>query len=144
VLGHVLYPLNTSDFSFFLLQAQSSKARIVALANAGQDTVNSIKQAAEFGIGAGGQRLAALQLTAAAVQGLGLEAAQGLVLTELSDGFFYARSRRRAASNLGIWSPEPLWWNIVRPEFDRRSMRRALCRCVPCNAIAPVGSFAKL
>jgi branched-chain amino acid transport system substrate-binding protein len=83
VLGHVLYPLNTPDFSSFLLQAQSSKAKIVALANAGQDTVNSIKQAAEFGLAAGGQRLAALMLTAAEVHGLGLEAAQGLVLTEI-------------------------------------------------------------
>jgi branched-chain amino acid transport system substrate-binding protein len=82
VLGHVLYPLNTPDFSSFLLQAQSSKAKIVALANAGQDTVNSVKQAAEFGIVAGGQRLAALLLTLAEVHGLGLQAAQGLVLTE--------------------------------------------------------------
>jgi branched-chain amino acid transport system substrate-binding protein len=82
VLGHVLYPLNTPDFSSFLLQAQSSKAKIAALANAGQDSVNSIKQAAEFGIGAGGQRLAALLLTLAEVHGLGLQAAQGLVLTE--------------------------------------------------------------
>ena len=64
VLGHVLYPLNTPDFSSFLLQAQSSKAKIVGLANAGPDAVNSIKQAAEFGIVAGGQRLAALLLTA--------------------------------------------------------------------------------
>jgi branched-chain amino acid transport system substrate-binding protein len=83
VLGHVLYPLNTPDFSSFLLQAQSSKAKIVGLANAGTDTVNSIKQAAEFGIVAGGQRLAALLMTAAEVHGLGLEAAQGLVLTEI-------------------------------------------------------------
>jgi branched-chain amino acid transport system substrate-binding protein len=82
VLGHVLYPLNASDFSSFLLQAQSSKAKIVGLANAGQDTINSIKQAAEFGIVTGGQRLAALLMTAAEVHGLGLEAAQGLVLTE--------------------------------------------------------------
>jgi branched-chain amino acid transport system substrate-binding protein len=82
VLGHVLYPLNPPDFSSFLLQAQSSKAKIVALANAGQDTVNSVKQAAEFGIVAGGQRLAALLLTLAEVHGLGLQAAQGLVLTE--------------------------------------------------------------
>ena len=64
VLGHVLYPLNAPDFSSFLLQAQSSKAKIVGLANAGTDTVNSIKQAAEFGIVAGGQRLAALLMTA--------------------------------------------------------------------------------
>ena len=82
VLGHVLYPLNASDFSSFLLQAQSSKAKIVGLANAGQDTVNSVKQAAEFGIVAGGQRLAALLMTLAEVHGLGLQAAQGLVLTE--------------------------------------------------------------
>ncbi len=82
VLGHVLYPLNAPDFSSFLLQAQSSKAKIVGLANAGTDAINSIKQAAEFGIVAGGQRLAALALTASEVHGLGLEAAHGLVLTE--------------------------------------------------------------
>ena len=82
VLGQVLYPLNAPDFSSFLFQAQSSKSKIVGLANAGTDTVNSIKQAAEFGIVAGGQRLAALLMTLAEVHGLGLEAAQGLVLTE--------------------------------------------------------------
>jgi branched-chain amino acid transport system substrate-binding protein len=82
VVGHVLHPLNTADFSSFLLQAQSSKAKIIGLANAGVDTVTSIKQAAEFGIVAGGQRLAALLMTAAEVHGLGLQAAQGLVLTE--------------------------------------------------------------
>ena len=77
VLGHVLYPLNTPDFSSFLLQAQSSKAKIVGLANAGPDAINSIKQAAEFGIVAGGQRLAALLLTAAEVHGLGLASRAG-------------------------------------------------------------------
>jgi branched-chain amino acid transport system substrate-binding protein len=82
VLGHVLFPLNTPDFSSFLLQAQSSKAKIVALATGGQDTVNLIKQAAEFGVVASGQRLATLLLTVAEVHGLGLEAAQGLLLTE--------------------------------------------------------------
>jgi branched-chain amino acid transport system substrate-binding protein len=82
VLGHVLFPLNTPDFSSFLLQAQSSKANIVALATGGQDVINAIKQAAEFGIGASGQRLAATLLTVAEVHGLGLEAAQGSVLTE--------------------------------------------------------------
>jgi branched-chain amino acid transport system substrate-binding protein len=82
VLGHVLYPLNAPDFSSFLLQAQSSKAKIVVLANAGTDVINSIKQAAEFGIVAGGQRLATLLLTVAEVHGLGLNASQGLVLTE--------------------------------------------------------------
>ncbi len=59
VLGHVLFPLNAPDFSSFLLQAQSSKAKIVALATGGQDVINAIKQAAEFGIVADGQRLAA-------------------------------------------------------------------------------------
>jgi branched-chain amino acid transport system substrate-binding protein len=82
VLGAVRIPLNSSDFSSFLLQAQSSKAKVIGLANAGLDTTNSIKQAAEFGIVKGGQKLAGLLLTLAEVHGLGLEAAQGLVLTE--------------------------------------------------------------
>ncbi|ABD85653.1 ABC transporter substrate-binding protein [Rhodopseudomonas palustris] len=82
VLGAVRHPLNSSDFSSFLLQAQSSKAKIVGLANAGLDTANSIKQASEFGIVAGGQKLAGLLMTLAEVHGLGLQAAQGLVLTE--------------------------------------------------------------
>ena len=82
VLGHVLFPLNTPDFSSFLLQGQSSKAKIVALAIGGQDVINAIKQAAEFGIGASGQRLAATLLTVSEVHGLGLKVAQGSVLTE--------------------------------------------------------------
>ncbi|MET4215357.1 branched-chain amino acid transport system substrate-binding protein [Bradyrhizobium sp. LB7.2] len=86
VVGSVRVPLNSSDFSSFLLQAQSSKAKIVGLANAGQDTTNSIKQAAEFGIVQGGQKLAGLLMTLAEVNGLGLQAAQGLVLTE---GFYW-------------------------------------------------------
>ena len=86
VLGSVRTPLNSSDFSSFLLQAQSSKAKIVGLANAGLDTTNSIKQAAEFGIVRGGQKLAALLMVLSDVYGLGLEAAQGLVLTE---GFYW-------------------------------------------------------
>ena len=89
VLGSVRIPLNSSDFSSFLLQAQSSKAKIIGLANAGLDTTNSIKQAAEFGIVAGGQKLAGLLLTLAEVHGLGLQAAQGLVLTE---GFYWDQS----------------------------------------------------
>src|SRR5438874_3447387 len=86
VVGSVRVPLNSSDFSSFLLQAQSSKAKIVGLANAGLDTTNSIKQAAEFGIVSGGQKLAGLLMTLAEVNGLGLQAAQGLVLTE---GFYW-------------------------------------------------------
>src|SRR6188508_1014435 len=81
VLGKVRHPLNTSDFSSFLLQAQSSKAKIVGLANAGGDTINSIKQAAEFGIVKGGQKLAGLLVFLSDVHGLGLDKAQGLILT---------------------------------------------------------------
>ena len=88
VLGSVRVPLNSSDFSSFLLQAQSSKAKVIGLANAGLDTTNSIKQAAEFGIVKSGQRLAGLLMTISEVNGLGLEAAQGLVLTE---GFYWDR-----------------------------------------------------
>jgi branched-chain amino acid transport system substrate-binding protein len=83
VVGAVRHPLNSSDFSSFILQAQSSGAKVVGLANAGLDTANAIKQAAEFGVTQGGkQRIAALLFTLAEVHGLGLQAAQGLVLTE--------------------------------------------------------------
>jgi branched-chain amino acid transport system substrate-binding protein len=82
VLGAVKHPINTSDFSSFLLQAQSSKAKVVGLANAGGDTTNAIKQASEFGIVAGGQKLAALLLFINDVHSLGLKTAQGLSFTE--------------------------------------------------------------
>jgi branched-chain amino acid transport system substrate-binding protein len=82
VVGGVKHPLNTSDFSSFLLQAQSSKAKIIGLANAGGDTTNSIKQAAEFGIVKGGQKLAGLLLFLTDVKAIGLETAQGLNFTE--------------------------------------------------------------
>jgi branched-chain amino acid transport system substrate-binding protein len=81
VVGSVNVPLNTPDFSSYLLQAQSSKAKIIGLANAGGDTTNSIKQAHEFGLNAGGQKLAALLLFISDVNALGLEVAQGLQLT---------------------------------------------------------------
>src|SRR6185437_12400992 len=82
VLGKVRHPLNTSDFSSFLLQAQASKAKVIGLANAGGDTINSIKQGAEFGIVKGGQKFAGLLVFATDVAALGLQTAQGLVLTE--------------------------------------------------------------
>src|SRR5262245_61897125 len=82
VLGKVRAPINTQDFSSFLLQAQGSKAKIIGLANAGGDTINSIKQAAEFGIVKGGQSLAGLLVFLSDVHGLGLQTAQGLVFTE--------------------------------------------------------------
>jgi branched-chain amino acid transport system substrate-binding protein len=81
VVGKVRVPINTQDFSSFLLQAQASKAKIIGLANAGGDTINSIKQAAEFGIVKGGQNLAGLLVFLSDIHGLGLEKAQGLILT---------------------------------------------------------------
>src|SRR3954471_11022596 len=82
VLGRVRHPFPGTDFSSFLLQAQASKAKIIGLANAGSDTINSIKQASEFGIVAGGQNLAALLAFISDVHALGLQTAQGLILTE--------------------------------------------------------------
>jgi branched-chain amino acid transport system substrate-binding protein len=82
VVGGVKHPLNTPDFSSFLLQAQSSKAKVIGLANAGGDTTNTIKQAAEFGVTNGGQKLAALLLFLTDVKAIGLETAQGLNFTE--------------------------------------------------------------
>src|SRR5260370_855695 len=82
VLGKVRAPLNSQDFSSFLLQAQASKAKIIGLANAGGDTRNSVKQAAEFGIVKGGQSLAGLLVFIQDVHALGLNTAQGLIFTE--------------------------------------------------------------
>jgi len=82
VLGDVKVPLNTQDFSSYLLQAQASKAKIIGLANAGGDTTNSIKQAAEFGIVRGGQKLAGLLVFLTDIHALGLQTAQGLIFTE--------------------------------------------------------------
>ncbi|HEX3063671.1 MAG TPA: ABC transporter substrate-binding protein [Usitatibacter sp.] len=105
VLGGVKVPLNTQDFSSFLLQAQASKAKIIGLANAGGDTINSIKQASEFGIVKGGQNLAGLLVFLTDVHGIGLDKAQGLILTET---FYWdlndqtrAWSKRFAALNGG-------------------------------------------
>ncbi|MDN5844154.1 MAG: ABC transporter substrate-binding protein, partial [Alcaligenaceae bacterium] len=81
VVGEVFHPVGTSDFASFLLQAQSSKAQAIALANGGADTINSIKQAAEFGVTQGGQKLVALAMVISDVNALGLDAAQGLVAT---------------------------------------------------------------
>jgi branched-chain amino acid transport system substrate-binding protein len=83
VLGSVRHPINTSDFSSFLLQAQTSKAKVIGLANAGGDTINAIKQAAEFGLTrSGGQRLSPLLVYVSDIDSIGLETAQGLLLTE--------------------------------------------------------------
>jgi branched-chain amino acid transport system substrate-binding protein len=105
VLGSVLHPLNASDFSSFLLQAQASKANIIGLANAGGDTINSIKAASEFGIVAGGQKLAGLLVFISDVHSLGLKTAQGLQLTSAfywdHDDKTRAWSKKFAARNGG-------------------------------------------
>jgi branched-chain amino acid transport system substrate-binding protein len=82
VLGRVRAPINTNDFSSFLLQAQASRAKVIGLANAGGDSINSIKQAAEFGIVKSGQRLAGLLVQVSDIAALGLPTAQGLAFTE--------------------------------------------------------------
>lgn len=105
VLGSVKVPLATQDFSSFLLQAQSSKAKIIGLANAGGDTINSIKQASEFGITKGGQKLAGLLVFLSDIHGIGLDKAQGLQVTNT---FYWnqndqtrAWTKRFAAANGG-------------------------------------------
>jgi len=105
VVSKVRHPLNTQDFSSFLLQAQASKAKIIGMANAGGDTINTIKQAAEFGIAKGGQNLAGLLVFLTDVHGLGLDKAQGLILTntfywDQNDGT-RAFAKRFAAANGG-------------------------------------------
>ncbi|MGY3585013.1 branched-chain amino acid transport system substrate-binding protein [Bradyrhizobium sp. USDA 4341] len=82
VLGSVRHPINTSDFSSFLLQAQASKAKVIGLANAGGDTINAIKQDAEFGITKGGQKISPLLAFVTDIDSVGLETAQGLLLAE--------------------------------------------------------------
>jgi branched-chain amino acid transport system substrate-binding protein len=97
ILGDVRHPINTADFSSFLLQAQSSGAKVVGLANAGGDTVNAIKQASEFGIVAGGQKLAALLLFISDVHAMGLNLAQGLEFT--TPYYWDANDNTRAFGN---------------------------------------------
>ena len=94
VLGNVRHPLNTADFSSFILQAQSSKSKIIGLANAGGDTINSIKQAAEYRIVQSGQKLAGLLVFVSDIHSLGLEVAQGLQLTE---AFYWDRTDQSRA-----------------------------------------------
>ncbi len=94
VLGSVKHPLNTTDFSSFLLQAQASKAQVIGLANAGGDTINAIKAASEFGIIKGGQKLAGLLVFSTDIHALGLQTAQGLLLSE---SFYWDRDAKTRA-----------------------------------------------
>ena len=94
VLGSSKHPLNTADFSSFLLQAQTSKAKIVGLANGGGDTINTIKQANEFGIVAGGQKLAGIVMFISDIHSLGLKIANGLIITE---AYYWDQNERTRA-----------------------------------------------
>jgi branched-chain amino acid transport system substrate-binding protein len=126
VLGAVNVPLNTADFSSFLLQAQASKAKIVGLANAGGDTINSIKQAAEFGLVAGGQKLAGLLVFLSDVHSLGLQTAQGLQLTEAfywdqddqtrawSKKFFAKTNKEPTMNQAGVYSATTHYLEAVK------------------------------
>jgi branched-chain amino acid transport system substrate-binding protein len=116
VLGSVRHPLNTSDFSSYLLQAQSSKAKVIGLANAGGDTINAIKQAAEFGVMKGGQKLSPLLAFVTDIDSVGLETAQGLLLAEafywdlnddtraFSKRFMERMKRVPTAAQVGVYS----------------------------------------
>ena len=107
VLGKVRHPFPGTDFSSFLLQAQASKAKIIGLANAGGDTINSIKQASEFGIVKGGQKLAGLLVFISDVKALGLPIAQGLIFTEAwywdTNDVNREFAKKFAAQNKGIY-----------------------------------------
>ena len=94
VLGSSKHPLNTADFSSFLLQAQTSKAKIIGLANGGGDTINTIKQANEFGIVAGGQKLAGIVMFISDIHSLGLKVANGLIITE---AYYWDQNERTRA-----------------------------------------------
>jgi branched-chain amino acid transport system substrate-binding protein len=130
VVGDVNVPLNTPDFSSFLLQAQSSKAKIIGLANAGGDTINSIKQGAEFGIVEGGQKFAALLVFISDVHSLGLKTAQGLQLT--SPFYWDMNDETRA------WSKRFEAKTGKKPTFDQAGVYSALHHYLA--AVKAVGS----
>ncbi len=121
VLGSVLHPLNASDFSSFLLQAQASGAQVIGLANAGGDTINSVKAASEFGI-TKKQKLAALLIFITDVHSLGLQAAQGLYA---ADGFLLGPRTTTPAS--GARRSRPRWAARCRPWCRPERIPR------PCN-----------
>jgi len=126
VLGSVRHPLNTSDFSSFLLQAQASKAKVIGLANAGGDTINAIKQAAEFGIVKGGQKLSPLLAFVTDIDSVGLETAQGLLLAEafywdlnddtraFSKRFMERVKRVPTSAQAGVYSSVTHYLNAVK------------------------------
>jgi branched-chain amino acid transport system substrate-binding protein len=120
VLGKTRHPLNTNDFSSFLLQAQASRAKVIALANAGGDTVNAIKQGSEFGITKNGQRFAGLVIWINDVAALGLPIAQGLVLT---DAWYWDTNDESR-----LWTKR---WQAGQPgRFPTASQAGVYCRCL--------------
>jgi branched-chain amino acid transport system substrate-binding protein len=163
VLGSVKVPLNNADFSSFLLQAQASKAKIIGLANAGGDTINSIKQAAEFGIVAGGQKLAGLLVFISDVHSLGLQAAQGLQLTEAfywdqnnetrawSKRFFEKMNREPTMVQAGVYGAITHYLNAIKATgTDDAPKVAAKMRATPVNdfmtkngKILPDGSLVR-
>ncbi|WP_298951989.1 ABC transporter substrate-binding protein [uncultured Methylobacterium sp.] len=148
VAGGVRAPLNTADFSSFLLQAQGSGARIVGLANAGRDTTNAIKQAAEFGLAQGGQKLAGLLVYINDVHSLGLKATQGMLLTEgfywdLDDGtrawskrFFDRVGRMPNMSQAGVYSTVTHYLKAVaKAGTDETQAVMAAMRAMPVDDV---------
>jgi branched-chain amino acid transport system substrate-binding protein len=126
VLGSVKHPINTSDFSSFLLQAQGSKAKVIGLANAGGDTINAIKQAAEFGLTKSGQKLSPLLAFITDVDSVGLPTAQGLLLAEafywdlnddtraFSKRFMERAKRVPTSAQAGVYSSVLHYLNAVK------------------------------
>jgi branched-chain amino acid transport system substrate-binding protein len=130
VLGEVRTPLSTPDFSSFLLQAQGSGAKVIGLANAGGDTINSIKQAGEFGIAAGGQQLAGLLVFITDIHAIGLKSAQGLQLTE---SFYWDQNDGTRA-----WSKRFFERNHKEPSMDQAGLYGAATHYL--NAVKAVNS----
>jgi branched-chain amino acid transport system substrate-binding protein len=146
VLGAVRHPLNTADFSSFLLQAQASKAKVIGLANAGGDTTNAIKQAAEFGLTAGGQKLAGLLVYINDINALGLKTAAGMLLSEAfywdlndetrawSRRFFERTKKMPNMSQAGVYSATMHYLNAVkRAGTDETDAVMAEMRKTPIN-----------
>jgi branched-chain amino acid transport system substrate-binding protein len=130
VLGAAKHPLSAPDFSSFILQAQASKAKVIGLANGGQDTSNSIKQAAEFGVGKDGQKVAALLAFLSDIKSIGLPLAQGLYLTE---AFYWDLNEQTRA-----WSERFYKRNGVMPTMTQAGTYGAITHYL--QAVKSVGS----
>jgi branched-chain amino acid transport system substrate-binding protein len=148
VLGSARAPLNTSDFSSFLLQAQTSKAKVIGLANAGADTINAIKQSAEFGIVRGGQKLAGLLIFLTDVHSLGREVAQGMLLTSAfywdmneetrawSQRFLKAHGKMPTMNQAGLYSTVMHYLKAVQAAgTDDTNAVMAQMRATPINDV---------